>query len=137
MSSYTTIEMRYEELPKAFLNLILSKWKRSLRHGNDFFKLVDHQAYYQAYDIYLHKLFENPACRFRFAVLTEDRDVVLGFAVVRGNVLDYVHVHIDNRRIGIASVLVSHGIDTITHLTRTGLTIWGSKCKGWKFNPFA
>ncbi len=72
----------------------------------------------------------------KLAVLTDDRDVVLGFSVSRGKVLDYVHVQKDLRKQGIGTALIPLGIDTITHLTKSALPIWGSKYGSWKFNPF-
>jgi hypothetical protein len=71
-------------------------------------------------------------------VLTDDPDVILGFSVYRRNVLDYVYVHKHHRRIGIATTLVPAGVDTITHVTKNALTIWGSheRARSWKFDPF-
>ncbi len=117
--------------------MIFSKWKRSLRHGNDYFKLIDSDAYYEIYDRYISRLLADPLSVIRLAVLTDDRDIVLGFSVCRRHVLDYVHVHKDHRRCGIGTRLVPRGTSEITHVTKTGLTIWGSKYPDWKFNPFA
>jgi GNAT superfamily N-acetyltransferase len=117
--------------------LIFSKWLRSLRYGNDYFKLIDPPAYYAAYHRFIQNILNHPDTSVRLAVLSDDADVVLGFSVSRGTILDYVHVHKDQRRQGIGRQLVPKGIDTITHLTRTGLSIWGSKMAGVKFNPFA
>ncbi len=138
MSSYTIVDATMDDNPpESFVNLIYSKWLRTLRRGNDFFKLIDAESYYEAYQSYIEKILSNKSCRIRYAVLSNDPDVILGFCVYRGNILDYIYVDRLSRKIGIASHLVPVGIDTITHLTRTGLSIWGSKCKGWKFNPFA
>lgn len=123
--------------PEQYRALVYSKWLRSLRYGNDFFKLVQPSAYWEAYTRYLDVIFAKPRTILRLAVLTGDRDVVLGFAVIRDSILDYAHVHKDLRRQGIARALVPEHIDTITHLTRIGLAIWGNKGKKWKFNPFA
>lgn len=124
-------------LPKTYLPLIHSHWKRSLRKGNDYFNLVKPDAYYSAYTAYIDRILDEPGTAVRMAVLAEDYDVVLGFAVTRGRILDYVYVQKDFRRVGIGSSLVPADIDTITHLTKTALTIWGSKYPGWTFNPFA
>lgn len=125
------------DLTPPFLNLILSRWKNSLRNGNDYFKLASPIPFHRAYDYYVRDLLNRPNCRVRLAVLSDDQDVVLGFSVTRGSTLDYVHVLSDFRRQGIGKLLVPPGIDTITHLTRTGLTIWGSKYPKWSFNPYA
>ncbi len=126
--------------------MIYSKWLRSLRFGNDYFKLADAAAYYEAYQRYITNILQ--VATVRLAVISDDEDVVIGFAVVRNNILDYVHVLrlrlksitgfdvVDYRRRGIGTKLVPKNIDTVTHLTRTALTIWGSKYSHWKFNPF-
>ncbi len=149
MSVYKIIVFPGARLPEQYKNLIHSRWKRSFRHGNDYIKLSDSQTYYEAYTRYVDIILGRRDCRVRLAVLDDDHDVVLGFCVIRGdtvmkafstsgNILDYVHVHKDFRRLGIGTVLVKpENIDTTTHHTRTSLSIWGSKYKHWKFNPFA
>ncbi len=137
MSTYTVISYPADHLPEEYRGLVYSKWLRSLRYGNDYFKLIDAKAYYTAYHRLITRILEMADATVRLAVLTDDHDVVLGFSVSRAEVLDYVHVHKHHRRLGIGTNLVPRGIEEITHVTRTGLTIWGSKYLRWKFNPFA
>lgn len=136
MSSYTVIAYPAEKLPDEYKHVVHARWLRSLRHGNDFFRLVDAEGYYAAYFQHIITMMNRPGATIRMAVLTDDRDVVLGFSVARGSILDYVHVQAAQRRMGIGKSLIPKDIDTITHLTKTGLTIWGSKYGYWKFNPF-
>ncbi len=135
--AYLVVRYAAAHLPAEYRDLIYSRWKRSLRYGNDYFRLIKPDAYYAAYDSYIRGLLAQATADIRLAVLSDDHDVVLGFSVVRSNVLDYVHVHQHQRRMGIGRALVPEGIDTITHITKTGLTIWGSKFPQWAFNPFA
>lgn len=135
--TYTVISYPGILLPASYIGLVYSKWKRSLRYGNDYFRLITPESYYAAYDAYITKILRSANAVVRLAVLSDDHDVALGFAVTRGSILDYVHVQKDMRRYGIGTKLVPAEITTITHLTRTGLSIWGSKFKDWKFNPFA
>ena len=100
-------------------------------------KLINAQDYYAAYTHYISRVLALPGTVVRLAVLGSDRDIVLGFAVIRGQILEYVHVHKDHRRAGIATKLVPQNVTAITHLTRTALTIWGTGKRPWKFNPFA
>lgn len=137
MSTYTVMAFSAHDLPKEYFPLIYSAWVKSLRHGNDFFKLIDPAAYYPVYRTHVENTLRRVNSMVRLAVITEDRDVVLGFSVSHGNVLDYVYVQKDQRRMGIGANLVPHGIETISHLTKTGLNIWGNKYGQWKFNPFA
>lgn len=148
-AEYSIISFHGWELPPQYHNVIYSKWLRSLRHGNDYFKLVDAEAYYSTYRRYIEKILSLPETVVRLAVIADDHDVVLGFSVSRKNILDYIHVLrirteiptglaiSDYRRHGIGAHLLPPGIDTFTHLTKTALTIWGSKFQHWKFNPFA
>lgn len=149
MSAYTVVQYSGKDLPASYRGLIYSKWLRSLRHGNDYFKLIDGKSYYESYSAYISMLLLKPECVVRLAVLADDRDVVLGFSVSRGTVLDYVHVLrirlkvptgfdvTDYRRHGIGTKLIPKGIDTFTHITKTWLIVWGNKFPQWRFNPFA
>lgn len=148
-SSYTIIQYIGEQLPAEYRGFVYSKWKRSLRHGNDMFKLIDPAAYHIAYNQYITNLLKDPETVIRFAVLSEAQDVLLGFSCSRRHILDYVHVLrirtrvptgfavTDFRRKGIGTRLIPKEINTFTHVTKTWLTIWNNKYKDWKFNPFA
>ena len=139
MTSYSIITcmgILGKEAPGAYSHFIYSKWLRSLRYGNDYFKLVDSDAYYNAYHRYIENILTNPETTVRLAVLTDDKDVILGFSVANASTLHYVYVHKDQRRLGIGTKLLPPHIDSISHLTRTGLIIWASKYAHLKFNPF-
>lgn len=137
VASYKVISFHGNELPEQYVGLVYSKWMRSLRYGNDFFKMIDSDSYYEAYESYIRTTLNRPSSLVRLGVLADDDDVVLGFSVSRWPILDYIHVHRDFRRSGIGTHLVPTGIETITHITNTGLSIWGSKYGRVKFNPFA
>ncbi len=136
-ASYTLVGHSAPFLPEEYRGVIYSKWMRSLRHGNDYYRLVDPPHYYEAYQRYISAILGKPDTMVRLAVLSDDRDVVLGFSVSRDKVLDYVYVDKLQRKQGIGKMLVPPSIEQITHVTKTGLTIWGSKYGHWKFNPFA
>ncbi len=136
--SYKIVICTTHDLPSSDVrSFVFAKWLRSLRYENDFFKLIESKAYWLTYQRLVSAILDKPETKMHLAVLTEDPDVILGFSISRGNVLDYVYVHKHQRRLGIGARLVPPGIDTITHVTKTGLTIWGTKYGQWKFNPFA
>ena len=135
-TTYSVISYDASQLPESYQALVYSKWLHSLRFDNDYFKLMDKHPYYTIYHKFLEQLLAKPDCKVRLAVLTDDHDVVLGFSVSRGTILDYVHVHKDMRKQGIGTALVPQGIETITHLTNIGLSIWASKMNNTRFNPF-
>ncbi len=136
--TYSVISFPGAELPDQYRALVYSKWLRSLRHRNDFFKLIDSECYYRIYPQIIASLLAKPNCRIRLAVLTDDPDIALGFAVYRETVLDYVHVHTDHRQQGIAWHLIPDGTEVFTHLTKHWMGIWSTaRFKHLKFNPFA
>lgn len=117
--------------------MVYSKWLRSLRHGNDFFKLIDSEAYYRYYPNFIKNLLSDSSCIVRLAALTDDHDVVLGLSICRGDILDYVHVQKDHRKMLVASHLVPEAVHTFTHLTKTWLRVWNTaQFRHMKFNPF-
>ncbi len=139
-ASYSIISYSGGLLPEEFKNMILSKWMRSLRFGNDYFKLIDSAAYYEIYPELIKRYLSRLTVTIRIAVLTDDQDCALGFSVTEaiagGRILHYVHVHKDQRKQGIARSLVPPDITFISHLTKTGLSLWSSKLPKAKLNPF-
>ncbi len=135
-STYKVISYPGPDLPAQYKNMVFSKWLRSLRFGNDYFKIIDSDAYFSSYHVYIAALLLKPDAVVRLAVLSDDYDVVLGFSVARGTVLDYVHVQRDYRRQGIGSSLIPDGTTIVTHLTKNGMSLWTSYLPTAKFNPF-
>lgn len=124
-------------LPKNYRPMVYARWLRSLRKGNDYFKLIDSTSYYGKYHAFIESVLERPHTIVRIAVLTDDADVALGFSVSEAQVLHYCHTDKDNRSQGIARSLVPFEIKKITHVTRIGMSIWNSKFPWAVFDPFA
>lgn len=142
-SNYSIIFFRGPDLPEAYRPMIYSKWLRSLRYGNPAFKIIDSDQYYKNYRLVIEHLLAKPSSIVLLAALSDDHDVVLGFSVHREDVLDYIYVHKDCRKIGIGTKLMPEGITTFKHFTLTAGAIWQNKdpakqkYKHLKFNPFA
>ncbi len=139
MDTIEVIKFKASELPEAYFNMILSKWMRSLRFGNELFEKVPSEEYFKNYEPFVKMLMSKPGSTVRLAVLKDDRDVALGFSVCREDVCDYVHVHKDYRRQGLSKLLVPPDITTMSHYTKTIGHIWqgNKKYKHLRFNPFA
>ena len=135
-ASYSVIPYLGSQLPDNYRNMILAKWLRTLRFGNDFFKLVESDSYFESYQKYIKTLIYRPQCIIRLAVLTDEPDTCLGFSVSEPNILHYVWVEKDNRKIGVAKSLTQFPFKYITHLTRAGISIWNNKFPDAKFDPF-
>lgn len=137
VAAYKVVEYPGAKLPDTYHNMVYSKWLRSLRFGNEYFMLIDSDTYYKYYNKYIDFLLNGIDSVVRLAVLADDEDVVLGFSVSHRDVLDYVHVHKDYRKIGIATKLIPKDVSVFTHITRTWLSVWNNKYSSMKFNPFA
>ncbi len=135
-STYSVISFPASKLPDAYQNFVRSKWKRTLRHGNDYFKLSDSDAFFSNYERFINFLFARPNSVIRLAVLTEDPDVILGFSLIERDALHYVYVQHEQRNRGIGRSLVPVKINVITHLTKAGMSIWQNKLPDAIFNPF-
>lgn len=133
---YSIILFPGSHLPDQYKNMVYSKWMRSLKYGNEYFKLIESDRYYEAYQKYINHLLNRPLAIIRLAVLSDDKDVVLGWSLIENDVLHYVHVQHEQRNKGIAKTLVPGKINSITHLTKAGMAIWNSKLPHATFNPF-
>lgn len=133
---YVVLSFKARELPAAYRNMIFSKWLRSLRYGNDYFRLIDQNSYFDNYHRYIEILLARPSSMVHLAALSDDRDVVLGFSVTEHTALHYVHVQKDHRNCGIGTALIPAKIEWITHLTKAGMSIWNAKMKEANFDPF-
>jgi GNAT superfamily N-acetyltransferase len=134
---YRIISFSGIDLPKNYEAVVYSRFLRGLRYGNVLFRLIESRAYHRAYHQYIEMLLHRPNTTVRLAVLEDDHDNVLGYAIVEPGVLHWVAVHKLSRRNGIAKALVPRGIQAISHLTNTGFKIWNEKLKHTvAFNPF-
>lgn len=123
-----------QDCPVEFIPYVFAKFKRSLRHGNDYFSLMDQESFSKAYDEYISSLIARSV--LRLAHLKSDMDNLLGFSIVEGSTLHYVFVQAEFRRIGIGKLLVPEKIERLTHLTKMGMMLWSSKLPEAKFSPF-
>lgn len=137
--TYSVLVYPAADMPEQYRPMIMSRWLRSLRFGNPVFRKADSDTYYKHYNDFICNLMKKPDSKVRLAVLSDDHDVALGFSVSREDVLDYIHVQNDYRRIGIARKLLPEGLTTFSHITLTGTDIWpkNPNYKHLKFNPFA
>lgn len=116
-------------------NFILATWLKGLRYGNDWYGLIDADAYYKNYHAFLEKLLASPGVAVSVACLKEDPEVILGYSVSHGTVLDWIFCKKAWRGIGIARSLVPADIDSVSHLTDAGRSIL-KRNPAVKFNPF-
>lgn len=146
-ATYKILSFR-SHAPDCYKSFVYATWMNSLRYGNEFFRLMDSATYYKAYGKYIDSVLARRGSRLKVAVLSEDEDVALGWAVDEGDVLHYVFVKdmresINGKRVGeslrrkgIAKSLIEPDIKTISHITQIGLSLWNDKAPHLKLNPF-
>lgn len=111
---------------------ILSTWLRGLRYGNDWFALIDKDAYFTKYAVVVDNLLRNSYVSV--ACLASDPEVIVGYIVYDVGVLHWVYVKKAWRRLGLAKQLVPYNpIERITHLTKLGQRLMPEH---WRFDPF-
>lgn len=135
-TSYKILVFKADTLPESFKAFIYSRYLRSLRFGNDWFKKIDGAAYHEMYHLLCEKMLLNPDTTIRIAVLSDDLDLALGFSISRPNILDYVYVKREVRGNGIGKTLLPISFTIITHLTKQADQIRNNKYKETVFNPF-
>jgi GNAT superfamily N-acetyltransferase len=136
-ASYKVVTYPGSELPEAYRNLIFSKWMRSLRFGNEYYKLIDSDAYYSTYHKYIEMLLNRPTTSVNLAVLADEPDTALGWSVTEPGILHFIHVQRELRKQGIGKALTPPDTTVITHVTKIGLSLWPTKLPNARFNPFA
>lgn len=136
MSAYRIIAFPAETLPEQYRAMVFKKFLFSLRYSNRFFRLIDKDSYFKHYEQYIKMLMTRPQAQVKLAVLDDDYDVVLGWALIEPDVLHYVYVNRENREIGIAKALLQNQFSEVTHLTNMGLKLWSTKLPHVIFNPF-
>ena len=120
-------------------NLIFATWLRSYEASSMMSKLIPRDTFFAEHHRVLERIFARGPT-VKLAVLPDQQDVVLGYAVVEGQVIHYVYVKPAFRRYGIAKALLGAcGIRpkfTYTHHTYILRTDLHGKVKDAVFNPY-
>lgn len=134
-STYSVIAYPAKNLPNQYDHMLRAKWKRTLRHGNEYFQLWQADSFFSTYEKLINVYLSRPETTVRLALLDEDRDIALGFSVIEGSVLHYVYVQHEQRNKGIAKSLIPNKIRCITHLTTIGMKFWNNNFPDAVFDP--
>lgn len=116
--------------------MIYSDWLNSLRYLNDWFNLIDQNAYFKTYHQVIEALLNRSNSQVRLAVLSDELDNCLGWSMSEDTTLHYLFVKRDFRRHGIGKSLLPAKVEFISHLTKTGKSLWQAKLPEAHFNPF-
>lgn len=117
-------------------NFIYATFLRGLYYGESWFSIIDKSVFMDNYHKVVEHLLNSPNTLIRVACLREDPDVILGYAVLTKDltIAHFCFVKKAWRGIGICTQLVPNTVTTVTHLTKTGLSLL--KKKDLTFNPF-
>ena len=119
---------REEDIP-----FIISTWLKGLYYGNPWFNEIKKDNFMRKYHKILTQLLAKEGIKANVAVMANDPDHLLGYAILEGNTLHWVFVKKAFRKVGIGRALVPQTIDTTTHLTITGRKL---KPQHIEFDPF-
>lgn len=111
---------------------VYSTMLKGLYYGCPLYSQIEQRAFFDNYSQIVKRLLGH--AELRVACLADEPETVVGYALVRGPVLDFVFVKKAWRGNGIANRLCAD-INTVTHLTKTGQSI--KLKKKLIFNPFA
>lgn len=113
-------------------NLIRATFLNSLRIGNDWFKLIDQNAYYKKYATFIEDLIARSTIRYGEL----DDETIIGWCMHQRGIVHYVWVKKEAHRKGVATSLMPKEFNTMTHVTHKVLNIWAKKFPEVKFDPF-
>lgn len=115
------------------INLICGTWLPGLYYGNDWFREIDPDVYFEKYKTVIHQILSRPKIKISAARLKADPDTVLAYCVYEPNVIHWIYCKPAFRKLGIAKALVPSDTLAVTHLTKIGRSI---KPEAWIFDPF-
>jgi hypothetical protein len=115
------------------VHFIYATWLRGLYYGNDWFREIDQDIYFNAYSKSIENILSRTHVKIDVSCLKDDQDVVLGYVVYEKHVMHWIFVKQPWRKFGIAKDLLPKDIQIVTHLTKVGKSL---KPQNWIFNPF-
>lgn len=117
-------------------NFIYATFLRGLYYGESWFSVIDKSVFMDNYHKVIEHILNNPNTLIKVACLKDTPSAILGYSVITkdNTVAHFCFVKKAWRGIGIATQLVPTTVTTITHLTKTGLSLL--KKKDLTFNPF-
>lgn len=120
-------------LPFEYKNVIIAPFLNSLRYGNDYFKLIDKDSYYQSYGRYVESLLQTNIIN----MASLDDGTIIGWCLFGADHVHYIWVKKESRRFGVGRALLPKTFKYFTHMTNRGINIWVNKFPEKGFNPFA
>jgi len=129
------IKVRYGE--GGDFNFIISTMLRGVWGGNSWYQMIPRQIFMKYYHPFLETLILKPDSRIWVACLKSDPDYILGYMLTNhdGSILHWIYVKQDERRKGIAKLLLTKFPESVSHITELGINLL-PKINNPVFNPF-
>lgn len=119
-------------------NFVLATMLRAVKYGSDYFRAMDREIYFSRFGVYISTLFKAPG-RLKVACMpgeTGDDGLILGYALLQGEVLHFVYVKSAFRNQGIAAqLLAGENIKKVSSMTAVGEAL--RQKKGYIFDPWS
>lgn len=115
-------------------SFIYASWLRGLYYGESIYSEMPKQLFMENYHKVIDLIFKRPNTQIKVACLKEDSNVILGYSVLCDDAVHWVFCKKNWRGIGLAKDLVPSNVNTVTNLTKVGMSLM--KKKGMQFNPF-
>lgn len=116
---------------------IMATWLKGLIGGNDYYRMIHRESFMTNYGPFIQRRMATKGVLTMVACLKENEDIILGYSVTekRGdsNIVHWVYVKPDWRRIGIGKEILPKKIDFATSMTKLAKKL---KPKGLIFDPF-
>jgi GNAT superfamily N-acetyltransferase len=115
-------------------NFILATWLKGQYWGSTYFRQIPKDEYFRDYPATIISILSTPGAELLIACDRARPEWIVGFSVLKGSALYWIHVRKDYRGKGIGRLLLGgHEIKTVKALTKIGRTI--AMKKGLTFNP--
>lgn len=114
---------------------IMATFLRGLYYGETWFSQIPKDVFMDNYKRVAEALLDRPNVTIRIACLKEDPDVILGYSISKGTVLDWTYVKKAWRGAGVGRSLLPAQVTAVTHLSENGKDLM-KKIPNCIFNPF-
>ena len=116
---------------------IYATWLRGLYHSDTWYNYIKKDVFMHHYHRVIEHILNNPTTEITLACLKDDESVIVGYSVGTKDkkILHFTFVKKAWRNIGVAKMLISVLPQSVTHVTKVGLSLI-QKLR-IDFNPFA